>query len=211
MEKLKVWRTHPLVKLPTKQTEQSACFDLSFQGHSHSQYTGYTRMNKEFKRVMNNMILITPGERVMVPTGIAMDIPKGYSVRIHPRSGLSLKQGLVLANCEGVVDSDFVQEVMILVYNISDNNIEIRSGDRIAQAELVKDAEYIIEETSLRPGVKTNRIGGMGSTGITTTGETITITVAQPKLPKVLKGISQTEEKRKSKTATKSRGRPKKA
>lgn len=206
METLKIWRTHPQVKLPAKQTEQSACFDLSFQGYGHREYTGYTRMNKEFKRVLNNLILVAPGERVMVPTGIAMDIPKGYSVRIHPRSGLSLKQGLVLANCEGVVDSDYIQEVMILVYNISDNNIEIRAGDRVAQAELIKDVEYTIEETSVRPGVKTSRTGGMGSTGISSSGEVITITVAQPKLPKSLASISQVEEKK----VTRGRGRPKK-
>lgn len=211
METLKIWRTHPLIKLPAKQTEQSACFDLSFQGHGHNNYTGYTRMNKEFKRVMNNMIMITPGERVMVPTGISMDIPKGYSVRIHPRSGLSLKQGLVLANGEGVVDSDYVEEVMILVHNISDNNIEIRSGDRIAQAELVKDVEYSIEETSVRPGVKTSRMGGMGSTGIASVGDTITITVAQPKLPKVLRGVTPTKETKKEKVVTRGRGRPKKS
>lgn len=200
MEKLKIWKTHSLVKLPAKQTDQSACFDLSFQGYGHNSYTGYTRMNKQFKRVMNNMILVTPGERVMVPTGIAMDIPKGYSVRIHPRSGLSLKQGLVLANCEGVVDSDYVEEIMILVYNISENNIEIRNGDRIAQAELIKDVEYTIEETSLRPGVKTNRIGGMGSTGIAAVGDTITITVAQPKIPESI-----------MKKESRGRGRPKKS
>ena len=207
METLKIWRTHPLVKLPAKQTEESACFDLSFQGHGHNSYTGYTRSNKEFKRVMNNQILITPGERVMVPTGLAMDIPKGYSVRIHPRSGLSLKKGLVLANGEGVVDSDYVQEVMILVYNISDNNIEIHTGDRIAQAEMIKDVDYTIEETSVRPGVKTTRTGGMGSTGIVSTGDTITITVAQPKLPKVLKNVTQVKEE---KQTVRGRGRPKK-
>ena len=207
MEKLKIWRTHSLVKIPAKQTEQSACFDLSFQGYGHNNYTGFTRSNKEFKRVMNNQILVAPGERVMVPTGIAMDIPKGYSVRIHPRSGLSLKQGLVLANGEGVVDSDYVQEVMILVYNISDNNIEIKSGDRIAQAELVLDVDYSIEETSIRPGVKTSRTGGMGSTGIASSGDTITITVAQPKLPKVLKDVANVEEKK----VVRGRGRPRKS
>lgn len=199
MLKLKLWRTHPSNVLPRKQTKGSSCFDLMFQGHGKSDYKGYTRMNKPFDRPMHNQIVIQPGDRIMVPTGLIMDIPEGHSVRVHARSGMSLKQGLVLANAEGVIDSDYVEEVMVLVYNLSDNSITIHTGDRIAQAELIKDADYDIEETAARPGVKTSRIGGMGSTGIKTLGETITITVAEPP-PSAL---TQTDEK-------KGRGRPKK-
>jgi dUTP pyrophosphatase len=173
MEALKVYKTHSLVTLPKKQTAQSACFDISFQGHGKGEYKGYTRMNKAFTRPMNNMVLVQPGDRVMVPTGLILDIPKGYSVRVHARSGLSLKQGLVLANAEGVIDSDYVEELMVLVHNISDNPISIHSGDRIAQGELVKDVEYEITESVVRPIVKTERVGGMGSTGVTTEGNTI--------------------------------------
>lgn len=176
MEALKVYKTHSLVTLPKKQTAQSACFDISFQGHGKSEYKGYTRMNKAFTRPMNNMVLVQPGDRVMVPTGLILDIPKGYSVRVHARSGLSLKQGLVLANAEGVIDSDYVEELMVLVHNISDNAITINSGDRIAQGELVRDVEYEVIETIMRPIVKTERVGGMGSTGVSTEGNTIVFT-----------------------------------
>ena len=179
MTTLKLFRTHPLVKLPAKQTSQSACFDLSFQGHNNNTYEGYTVTNKPFKRPMNNQIVIQPGDRVAVPTGLIMDIPEGYSVRLHARSGMSLKQGLILANGEGVVDSDYVQEVMVLVHNISTNQIVIKSGDRIAQAELVEDVKYSIVESASRPGVKTNRTGGMGSTGVSSDGPTIVIKVAE--------------------------------
>lgn len=179
MTKLKMWKTHPFNQLPKKQTDQSACFDLAFQGHGKKDYKGYSRMNKPFTRVMNNQIVVQPGDRVMVPTGLIMDIPEGYSVRLHPRSGISLKQGVILANCEGVVDSDYVEEVMVLIYNISDNSLTINTGDRIAQGELIRDVDYSIEESAIRPGVKTNRIGGMGSTGVSVNAETITITVAE--------------------------------
>lgn len=179
MTKLKLFKTNTNVSLPQKQTSGSACFDLMFQGHGKRQYSGFSRMNKPFDRVMNNQIVIGPGERIMVPTGIIMDIPEGHSVRVHARSGLSLKQGLVLANAEGVIDSDYVEEVMVLLHNISENSITIHTGDRIAQAELIKDAEYTIEESATRPGVKTSRVGGMGSTGVTSVGETITITVKE--------------------------------
>lgn len=190
METLKIFRTHSSVTLPQKQTAQSACFDLSFQGHGKDQYKGFTRMNKPFTRVMNGLIVVQPGDRVMVPTGLIMDIPKGYSVRVHARSGMSLKQGLVLANAEGVIDSDYVEEVMVIVHNISDNAINISNGDRIAQAELIKDAEYTIEESAVRPGVKTTRTGGMGSTGVTTDGPTVVINIPEPtvKLEEVKRG-----------------------
>ena len=187
METLKIYRTHTMVKLPKKQTDQSACFDLSFQGFGKSTYEGYSTSNKNFKRPMNNQIIVQPGDRVMVPTGLIMDIPKGYSVRLHARSGASLKQGLVLANAEGVIDSDYVQEVMVLVYNISGNSIIIGSGDRIAQAELVRDVEYTITETAGRPMLKTSRTGGMGSTGITDNGTTITLNIPEPKIPDFVK------------------------
>jgi dUTP pyrophosphatase len=108
-----------------------------------------------------------PGDRLMVPTGLIFDIPEGYSVRVHARSGLSLKQGLVLANSEGVIDSDYIEELFILVHNISDNGISIAHGDRIAQGELVVREAYTIGEISCHPGQKTDRVGGMGSTGVT--------------------------------------------
>jgi len=179
MTQLKFFRLHPQVKLPAKQTTQSACFDLSFQGYYNNTYEGYSHHNKNFKRPMNNQIVVQPGDRVMVPTGLIFDIPEGYSVRLHARSGASLKQGLVLANAEGVIDSDYVNEVMVLVYNISQNQIVINAGDRIAQGELVKDIEYSISESAARPGIKTNRTGGMGSTGVSSEGSTIIISVQE--------------------------------
>lgn len=188
MTTLKIWTTHPANQIPRKQTEGSACFDLQFQGHGKREYKGYTRMNKAFTRPMNNMITIQPGDRIMVPTGLILNIPEGHSVRVHARSGLSLKQGLVLANAEGVIDSDYVEELMVLMWNISDNGIQINTGDRIAQAELIKDAEYAITETAARPGVKTNRVGGMGSTGISEIeAGTITLNISEPKIPDFIK------------------------
>lgn len=188
MTSLKIWKTHPANQIPKKQTEGSACFDLQFQGHGKREYKGYSRLNKAFTRPMNNMITIQPGDRIMVPTGLILDIPQGHSVRVHARSGLSLKQGLVLANAEGVIDSDYVEELMVLMWNISDNGIQINTGDRIAQAELIKDAEYAITETAARPGVKTNRVGGMGSTGISEIeAGTITLNISEPKIPDFIK------------------------
>lgn len=213
MTTLKIYRTHSMIKLPQKQTAQSACFDVSFQGFGKSTYEGYSNSNKNFKRPMNNQVIVQPGDRVMVPTGLIMDIPKGYSVRLHARSGASLKQGLVLANAEGVIDSDYVQEVMVLVYNISGNAITINSGDRIAQAELIKDSDYDIVETAVRPILKTDRVGGMGSTGIKENAGTISINIEEPKIPDFVKRTVKKTTPRKPAPKVvekKGRGRPKK-
>jgi dUTP pyrophosphatase len=114
-----------------------------------------------------------------------MDIPQGYSVRLHARSGTSLKQGLVLANAEGVIDSDYVEEVFVMLHNISGNAVTINHGDRVAQAELVKNVEYSVEETPARPLPKTNRQGGFGSTGITTKENMVVINIPETKEVKV--------------------------
>lgn len=201
MTVLKFWRVNTQVKLPKHQTEGSACFDLSFQGHGKNKVTGFNRMNKPVERIMQNCMTLSPGDRMMVPTGLVMDIPKGYSVRLHARSGTSLKQGLVLANAEGVIDSDYVEEVFILLHNISENAQTINFGDRIAQAELVKNEVFDIEESASRPSVKSSRVGGMGSTGVTEIGNMLTINIPEVN---VIKPKEVVTEKR-------GRGRPRKA
>ena len=153
--------------LPEFATEGSDCFDVRFQPWGKFSYKGYSFNNKPFDRsVSDGKLVINPGDRVLVPTGLILNIPEGYSVRLHPRSGLALKQGLVLANAEAVIDSDYVEELFVILYNQSNVQAEIFNGDRIAQAELVADLEYTFNVTVNRPEQKTSRNGGLGSTGV---------------------------------------------
>jgi dUTP pyrophosphatase len=85
---------------------------------------------------------------------------------LHPRSGLSLKKGLVLANCEGIVDVDYQEEVFILLTNISKMHQTIRKGDRIAQGEIVCNEPFHIAVCGTRPEKHSERSGGFGSTGV---------------------------------------------
>ena len=101
----------------------------------------------------------------MVPTGIIFDIPKGYSVRLHARSGLALKNGIKLVNQEAVIDSDYVLETFILLTNTSIVPFDLAHGMRICQGELVRNIPTLINETLLPPK-KQEREGGFGSTGI---------------------------------------------
>ena len=167
MNRLNVFKTNPNIVLPRFGTKQAACFDISFQAEGKSTYSGYNSFNAPFTRSLSSgSIRIMPGDRILVPTGLIFDIPEGYSVRIHPRSGLSYKQGLILANLEAVIDSDYIQETFILLTNRSEVDQTINNGDRIAQAELVKKEEYVLWEIMEAPTQKTDRIGGLGSTGV---------------------------------------------
>jgi dUTP pyrophosphatase len=199
MKRLSVYKTNPNIVLPRFATKQSACFDLSFQAEGKALYHGYNMNNAPFSRPMSTgEIRIMPGDRVLVPTGLIFDIPEGHSLRIHPRSGLSYKQGLVLANLEAVIDSDYIEETFIILTNISEVDQTIYHGDRIAQAELVKSEEYILWEIFEAPTQKTDRKGGIGSTGVMSGN----ITMTQEDLKKYT--IQENAP------AKRSRGRPKK-
>lgn len=205
MTTLKMFRTHPAIKMPQHQTTHAACFDLAFQGSGKREIKGYSGKNKPVSRLYTSGALtISPGDRILVPTGLILEIPEGYSVRLHARSGLSLKQGLVLANAEGVIDSDYIDEVFVLIHNISENSITINDGDRVAQAELVKNETYTIEQTPVRPIPKSNRAGGFGSTGVSTIAEVSSKQdMVVINIPENLKKLEQPPVKR-------GRGRPRK-
>ena len=162
--------------LPTFGTKQSACFDIYSYLPNNELLTAYTIQNENIKipccsyESDNDIkyIEITEGMRILVPTGLIFNIPKGHSVRIHARSGLSFKEGLVLANSEGIIDQDYVDPCYIMLTNISTERIRITHGQRIAQGELVKVLDYSIETCYTKPFIEgSNRIGGFGSTGLT--------------------------------------------
>ena len=109
-------------------------------------------------------IVIGPGSTVMVPTGIAAAIPRGFGGFIFARSGLGIKRGITPANCVGVIDSDYRGEIMVGLFNRSDEPFEVRSGDRIAQMAVIPVA--VQNWTQAEDLDETGRgSGGFGSTG----------------------------------------------
>lgn len=113
---------------------------------------------------LDENVLIGPGESVFVPTGLAMEIPKGYAGLIYARSGLACKRGLAPANKVGVVDSDYRGEFMVVLHNHSNAAQEIAHGERIAQ--LVITPVFTPGFTEVADLTDTDRAaGGFGSTG----------------------------------------------
>lgn len=165
MKILKVYKLYPDVEIPTFGTEHSACFDI--RAYLNVETTKcYDKSNFSCKLpVTDGKCSIAPGDRVLIPSGLILDIPKGYSVRLHARSGMALKQGLVLANSEGVIDCDYVEQLYIMITNISSVTLTINHGDRICQGELIEMIPTRIDVTDARPKTKTDRDGGFGSTG----------------------------------------------
>ena len=95
-----------------------------------------------------------------------MHQPKTYSIRLHARSGMALKRGLILANSEGVVDIDYQQQVFALMVNTSKVLQKIQLNERICQAEVVKNESFTFSEVDTIPEPFMNRTGGFGSTGV---------------------------------------------
>ena len=166
---LRYYKLNPEVKDPYRATSGSACFDLYSFLQEDSEVTVYRNDFEETEKVTRVVKLkrvpINPKERILIPTGLILDIPKGYSVRLYPRSSLALKQGLTLANNVGIIDSDYVEPVFAMIFNMSGYVKYINHEERICQAELFKDQPHVLEEVLERPKRKTERDGGFGSTG----------------------------------------------
>ena len=130
--------------LPAYETAQSAGMDL--------------------RAALEGDLVLAPGERALVPTGLFLQIPPGYEAQVRPRSGLALKRGLTVLNAPGTIDADYRGEVGVILVNLSAAEQIIAPGDRVAQllfapvtrGELIEVAA--LEETA-RGG------GGFGSTG----------------------------------------------
>ena len=120
---LRYYKLNPEVKNPYRATSGSACFDLYSFLPDESEVTVYRNDFEETEKVTRAVRLkrvpINPKEMILIPTGLILDIPKGYSVRLYPRSSLALKQGLTLANNVGIIDSDYVEPVFVMVFNMS--------------------------------------------------------------------------------------------
>ena len=166
-EPLGFYKLDPIVKEPFFATKGSACFDLhSYIPEEGTYSVNQDTLNRTIERpIKGGSIQIFCMERVLVPTGLILDIPEGYSVRLHSRSGLAWKDGVYLTNCEGIIDYDYVEPVFVMLTNISQAPKVINNGDRICQAELVEKVYHSLLEIQEPPTQKTERDGGFGSTG----------------------------------------------
>jgi dUTP pyrophosphatase len=143
MFKVKILREG--VTLPKYQTDHSAGLDLC--------------------ACIDKDIILMPGERVLVPTGISIELPDGYEAQVRPRSGLAINHGVTVLNSPGTIDPDYRGEVKVILINLGKEPFVIKNGMRIAQMVISKfervEVEVVEELSQTRRGE-----GGFGSTGV---------------------------------------------
>lgn len=135
--------------LPSYETENAAGMDLrAYLGDADS-------------------VLIWPDERVLVDTGLYIELPEGYEAQVRPRSGLALKKGLTVLNSPGTIAADYRNAIGVILINHGNEVVEIKNGDRIAQLVISEVPKVEWQNVSSREELSsTNRgLGGFGSTG----------------------------------------------
>jgi dUTP pyrophosphatase len=110
-------------------------------------------------------VILEPGERRLIPTGISIAIPEGFEGQIRPRSGLALHKGIGILNGPGTIDSDYRGEICVLLINLGKEPFIIHNGDRIAQLVISRVFRAILIEADDLPASK-RQDGGFGHTGI---------------------------------------------
>jgi len=170
MHQQRLRQLSPHAKLPVFGTPDSACFDIHACLPDGAAVKGYSSKNEPQTRTIlsNQSIRLEPYARVLIPTGWAIELAPRVSLRIYSRSGLALKQGIIVVNGVGMVDADYRHEAFVMMSNISGCASVIEHGDRIAQGELVSQmqaTEFSFVTISDTEWFTTQRMGGFGSTG----------------------------------------------
>ena len=119
----------------------------------------------DIRAFLNNNIILKPLERKLINTGLYVQLAKNYEAQVRPRSGLALKKGITVLNSPGTIDADYRGEIGVVLINLSNENFEIKSGDRIAQLVISKHetVQWDIVDT-LDDSNRGNK--GFGSTGL---------------------------------------------
>jgi dUTP pyrophosphatase len=114
---------------------------------------------------VNDDVLLEPGARALVPTGIAIALPEGYEAQIRPRSGLSIRHGITVINAPGTIDADYRGEISVPMVNLSNAPYTIKRGDRIAQMVIAPYTIAVWRQTTQLDTTNERGVEGFGSTG----------------------------------------------
>lgn len=128
------------------------------------EYSTELSAGMDLRANLNEEIILKPFQRVLVPTGLFIELPEGFEAQIRPRSGLALKYGITVLNTPGTIDADYRGEICVILINLSQDEFVIKNGERICQMIISKHEKVswknveILEET-------TRGAGGFGHTG----------------------------------------------
>lgn len=128
----------------------------------HYATTGSSGM--DVRAFLDAPVELKPLQRILIPTGLFIELPYGYEAQIRPRSGLAIKQGITCLNTPGTIDADYRGEIKIILINLSDETQSVQNGDRIAQM-VIQKVEQVKWELSTEIESTERSSGGFGSTG----------------------------------------------
>ncbi len=135
----------------------------NFKGELPS-YATALASGMDVRACLSEPVTLKPGERTLIPTGLSVEIPRGYEIQVRPRSGLAIKKGLSLVNTPGTIDADYRGEIKVIVINLGQEPIVIEDQERIAQLVVAPVVLAEIEEVDGLDETERGE-GGFGSTG----------------------------------------------
>ncbi len=133
--------------------------------HNLPEYSTPLSAGMDLRANIDEDIVLAPGQRVLVPTGLRVALPEGYEMQLRPRSGLALKRGITLLNSPGTIDADYRGEIGVILINLSDKPFTISDGDRICQAVVAPYSKVCWEPTENLDSTERGE-GGFGHTGV---------------------------------------------
>ena len=132
--------------------------------HELPQYATELSAGLDLRANIDNPIEVKPLQRVLVPTGLFIELAKGYEAQVRPRSGLAFKNGITVLNSPGTIDADYRGELRVLLVNLSDTTFVINDGERIAQMVIARHEQAILIPVEVLNETSRGE-GGFGSTG----------------------------------------------
>lgn len=122
----------------------------------------------DVRAAIDNRVAISAGCRAVIPTGLYVEIPHGYEIQVRPRSGLALKKGITVLNTPGTIDSDYRNQIGVILINTSNEEFYVEPGDRIAQIVLnqVPQINWVPVDSQEALSSTDRGLGGFGSTNI---------------------------------------------
>ena len=137
---------------------------ISNSAHALPSYETINSAGMDLRANLEKPVTLKSLERVIIPTGLFIELPEGHEAQIRPRSGLAAKKGITVLNSPGTIDADYRGEIKVILVNLSNEDFVIENGERIAQMIIAKHERIEWEETEVLQDTSRGS-GGFGSTG----------------------------------------------
>ena len=133
--------------------------------HSLPEYETIASAGMDLRANLETAVTLKPLERVIIKTGLFIELPIGIEAQVRPRSGLAAKKGITVLNAPGTVDADYRGEIGVILVNLSNEDFKIENGERVAQLVIAKHERAAWQQVDVL-GETERGIGGFGSTGV---------------------------------------------